>query len=208
MVDIEAEEGWVDHVVAREFPELRMRYTVIDAGPVKSPVEMQHRLDDISTRFRGRKAMELPSKPIPSAYRVFQRQVGLNPETHPSPIEAVSRDRILRGTFISRNRLLDALLIATIESQIAIAVVDADTVDLPLGIRQVRTDDATELPDGTLAIADANGVVAELLGPPEPPNEVHLHTTRTAVVAVGVAGIADWMLEDALWRVADIAVAK
>jgi DNA/RNA-binding domain of Phe-tRNA-synthetase-like protein len=208
MIDVAVEDGWVDHVVAREFPELRMRYTVIDAGPVKSPPEMQHRLNDISSRFRGRKAMELPSKPIPSAYRVFQRQVGLNPEAHPSPIEAISRDRILRGTFVSRNRLLDALLIATIESQIAIAVVDADTIELPLGIRQVRAGDATELPIGTLVVADASNVVAELLGLPEPPHEVHLHTTRTVVIAIGVAGIADWMLEDALWRVADIAVAK
>jgi DNA/RNA-binding domain of Phe-tRNA-synthetase-like protein len=208
VVDIEAEDGWVDHVVAREFPKLRMRYAVIDAGPVKSPPEMQHRLEDISTRFRGRKAMELPSKPIPSAYRVFQRQVGLNPEINPSPIEAISRDRILRGTFLSRDRLRDALLIATIESQIAIAVLDADTVELPLGIRQVRADDATELPIGTLVVADASNAVAELLGPPEPPNEVHMHTTRSAVVAIGVAGIADWMLDDALWRVADIAVTK
>jgi DNA/RNA-binding domain of Phe-tRNA-synthetase-like protein len=208
MVDVDAEDGWVDHVVAREFPKLRMRYCVIEAGPVKSPAEMQHRLNDISSRFRGQKAMELPSKPIPSAYRVFQRQVGLNPETHPSPIEAISRDRILRGTFLSRNRLLDALLIATIESQIAIAVVDADTIELPLGIRQVRAEDRTDLPVGTLVLADATGVVAELLGAPEPANEVHLHTTRTAVVAIGVAGIADWMLDDALWRVADIAIAK
>lgn len=208
MIDIDAEDGWVDHVVAREFPQLRMRYTVIDAGPVKSPIEMQHRLNDISTRFRGQKAMELPSKPIPSAYRVFQRQVGLNPETHPSPIEAISRDRILRGTFLSRDRLRDALLIATIESQIAISVIDADTVELPLGIRQVRADDSTELPGGTLALADADGVIAELLGPPEPAHEVHLHTKRTVVAAIGVAGIADWMLDDALWRVADIAVTK
>jgi DNA/RNA-binding domain of Phe-tRNA-synthetase-like protein len=208
VVDIEAEDGWVDHVVAREFPQLRMRYTVIDAGPVKSPIELQDRLLDISGRFRGQKAMQLPSKPIPSAYRVFLRQVGLDPESHPSPIEAVSRDRVLRGTFISRNRLLDALLIATIESQIAIAVVDADTIELPLGIRQVRADDITDLPVGTLVIADAERVVAELLGQPEPGHQVHLATTRTAVASIGVAGIADWMLDDALWRVADIAVTK
>lgn len=208
MIDIEAEDGWIDHVVAREFPQLRIRYTVIDAGPVTSPVEFRHRLEDISTRFRGQKAMELPSKPIPSAYRVFQRQVGLNPETHPSPIEAISRERILRGTFLSRNRLLDALLIATIESQIAIGVVDADTLEVPLGIRQVRPEDATDLPVGTLVVADPNTAVAELLGQPEPNHTVHLHTTRTVVFSIGVAGIADWMLDDALWRVADIAVAK
>lgn len=208
MIEIEAEDGWVDHVVAREFPQLRLRYTVIEAGLAPSPSEFRDRLNDISSRFRGPKAMELPSKPIPSAYRVFQRQVGLNPETHPSPIEAISRDRILSGTFPSRNRLLDSLLIATIESHIAIGAVDADTLELPLGIRQVRPDDATDLPVGTLVIADPNTVIAELMGLPEPGHAVHLGTSRTVIFSLGVAGIADWMLDDALWRVADIAVPK
>ena len=152
--------------------------------------------------------MELPTKPIPSAYRVFLRQVGLDPETRPSPIEAVTRERILRGIYRSTHRLADALTVATVESQIAISVLDADLIDLPLGIRTVREEDVTDLPVGTLVVADANGPAAELFGEPEPHCIVGADTTRTAVMAIGVKGIADWMLDDALWRVAEIAVAK
>jgi DNA/RNA-binding domain of Phe-tRNA-synthetase-like protein len=206
--DIDAEDGWVDHVVAREFPALRLRYAIIAAGATPSPIELRNRLDDLSTRFRARKAMELPTKPIPSAYRVFLRQVGLDPESRLSPIEAVTRDRILRGTYHSTHRLADALTVATVESQIAISVLDADLIDLPLGIRTVREDDATELPAGTLVIADANGPAAELFGEAEPHCIVGANTTRTTVMAIGVEGVADWMLDDALWRVAEIAVPK
>jgi DNA/RNA-binding domain of Phe-tRNA-synthetase-like protein len=208
MSDVDAEDGWIDHVVAREFPALRLRYAVIVAGATTSPVELRHRLDDLSTRFRARKAMELPTKPIPSAYRVFLRQVGLDPEARPSPIEAVTRERILRGIYRSSHRLADALTVATVESQIAISVLDADRIDLPLGIRTVREEDATDLPPGTLVVADTNGPAAELFGEPEPHCVVGADTTRTAVMAIGVKGIADWMLDDALWRVAEIAVAK
>lgn len=208
MADVDAEDGWIDHTVAREFPALRLRYAVIDAGPTVSPVELRQRLDDLSTRFRAHKAMELPTRPIPSAYRVFLRQVGLDPEAHPSPIEAVTRDRILRGNFPTTHRLADALTVATVESQIAISVLDAELLDLPLGIRAVRAEDSTELPVGTLVVADANGPAAELLGEPEPHCFVGANTTRTAVMALGVEGIADWMLDDALWRVAEIAVPK
>jgi DNA/RNA-binding domain of Phe-tRNA-synthetase-like protein len=208
MSDVDAEDGWVDHVVAQEFPALRLRYAIIPAGATTSPVELRHRLDDLSTRFRARKAMDLPNKPIPSAYRVFLRQVGLDPEVRPSPIEAVTRERILRGIYRSSHRLADALTVATVESQIAISVLDADRIDLPLGIRTVRAEDTTDLPTGTLVVAAANGPVAELFGEPEPHCIVGADTTRTAVMAIGVKGIADWMLDDALWRVAEIAVAK
>ena len=61
-----------------------------------------------------------------------------------------------------------------------------DTLQLPLGIRPVRDEDISDLPVGTLALADANNSVAELFGQPENANMVHLGTTRTAVAAIGV----------------------
>lgn len=205
MEDIKAEDGWVDHVVAREFPGLRLRYTVIPARPEASPAELKDRLADLSNRYLGFHAMSLPRQPIPTAYRVFLRQVGLDPDTQPSPVEAASRERIVRGSFASHDRICDALTIATVESQVALSVVDADSVELPLGIRPVRADDHSDLALGTLALADANREIASLFGSPRLDCEVGPRTRSVAAAAIGVEGIADWMLDDALWRFADIA---
>jgi DNA/RNA-binding domain of Phe-tRNA-synthetase-like protein len=205
VVDIETEEGWVDHAVAREFPALRLRYTVVEAGPEIPSKALRDRLKDLSTRFSGRHSMELPTKPIPAAYRIFMRQVGLDPDIHLSPVESYFSDRILRGGFLNYNSVADALTIAIVESHVALTVVDADLIELPLGIRPVRLEDESDLALGTLCIADAKGVISSLLAAPEVSNELNPHTKRTVFMAIGVEGVADWRLDDALWRVAEIA---
>jgi hypothetical protein len=190
------EIGWIDHELAAEFPDLDLRYVVLEARLDSSPLELRNQLADMSTRFRGPQALALPTKPVPSAYRAFFRQVGLDPEVVRNPAEAVTYERILRGGFRSYNHLADALTSAIVETHVALGALDADTVAEPLGIRPDT--------DGVLVIADADQSVAALFGPPLPGFEPRPRTRRVAITAVGVAGVHDWMLDHALWRVADL----
>lgn len=190
------EIGWIDHRVAAEFPDLDLRYVVLETGLEPSPPEMRGQLADMSTRFRGPQAMSLPSKPVPSAYRAFFRQVGLDPEVVRNPAEAVSYDRIMRGTFRSYNRVADAIVATIVETHIALGALDADTLSEPLGIRPGD--------DGVLNIVDADHTIGALFDRPLAEFEPTLHTRRIAITAVGVAGVHAWQLDYALWRVADL----
>ena len=202
--ELDAESGWLDHRFAGEFPTVSMRYTVIEATNLRSSPAMRSRLADHSTKFTGTYAMELPRHQIPAAYRAFYRQLGLNPDAQPPALEAIARERILRGWFPSHGVVSDALLVATIESHIALQVIDAAELDGPLGIRPARTEDSPTFTPGTLVIADAQKPVAELFGPPVDSCVVSAVTTSIAIYAVGVPGMDPWLLDDALWRVADM----
>lgn len=189
------EIGWVDHGLAAEFPELALHYVVVEARLSPSPPELLGQLADLSTRFRGRQAIALPTKPVPSAYRAFFRQVGLDPDVHRNPAEAVSYDRVMRGTYPSFNRVADAIRATIVETHIALGALDADTLSGPLGIRPGD--------DGVLGLVDADHSLGPLFGPLDPTFLPSVRTDRVAVTAVGVEGIPVWMLDHALWRVAD-----
>ena len=190
------ETGWIDNQLAAEFPELGLRYAIFDGVVEPTPPEMWNQILDLSTQFRGAPAMALPSKPAPSAYRAFFRQVGLDPDVVRNPVEAIAFDRIMRGTFRSVHRVADALTVAIVETHIALSVMDADTLSEPLGI---RPDD-----EGILVLADADRTIGPLFGPPPGDVMPSLRTRRLAVTAVGVAGIPAWLVDYGLWRVADL----
>lgn len=190
------ETGWIDNTLAAEFPELGLRYAVFDGAVAPTPPEMWNQMLDLSTRFRGAPAMALPSKPAPSAYRAFFRQVGLDPDVVRNPVEAIAYERIMRGTFRSVHRVADALTIATIETHIALSVMDADLLSQPLGIRPDE--------EGVLVLADADRTIGPLFGPPPADVKPSLRTRRLAVTAVAVAEIPGWLVDYGLWRVADL----
>jgi hypothetical protein len=192
---VSIEIGWVDYKLAAEFPELELRYVAVDARLEASPPELVGQLADLSTRYRGPQAIALPTKPVPSAYRAFFRQVGLDPDVYRNPVEAISYDRIMRGHFPSFNRVADALRATIVETHIALGVLDAETISGPLGIRPAE--------NGVLSIVDADHTLSPLFGPPEHDFAPNARTQRILVTAVGVAGVPTWKLDHALWRVAD-----
>ncbi len=53
---------------------------------------MKERLRLLSDRFGGAQAIALRQKPIPWAYRVFFRHIGLDPDRTPTPVEEVALD--------------------------------------------------------------------------------------------------------------------
>ena len=79
--------------------------------------------------------MNVRQEPIPAAYRVFFRHIGLDPDVTRTPIEAAVLERMLEGGFLSEGLLADILTIGLIDTAVPVWALDADTVNGPLGIR-------------------------------------------------------------------------
>jgi DNA/RNA-binding domain of Phe-tRNA-synthetase-like protein len=198
------ERGWVALDVAGEFPGLAIAWTTVESGSGRSPRQVKERLRELSNRFRGGHAIQMRQRPIPWAYRVFYRQIGLDPDQTRTPIEELALERMKHGAFVSSNQLDDALTIAIVETGVALRAFDADRTEGRLGIRTSAPGEALEgrpgeLPSGTLVIADERRPVALLFGATADGRGVHPHTDRITLAALGVKGVPDIAVEEALW---------
>jgi DNA/RNA-binding domain of Phe-tRNA-synthetase-like protein len=210
--DPELHAGWIDPVVGREFPELRLVDCEVDVRPARrSPAPVKHRLRLLSNRFHGAQAVSLRRDPVPAAYRIFFRHIGLDPDATPTPLEAAVLERMLRGGFQSRNLVDDALLVGLVETGVPVWALDASTVQDDLGIRPAQADerlgrepDARRLPGGTLVVADASAAVAVLFGELAAGQGVTPRTRRMTLFAVQVAGVPAIHVEEALWTCASV----
>ena len=102
---------------------------VVERGSGRSTPEIKARLAELANRFSGAQAVNLRHQPIPWAYRVFFRHIGLDPDVSRTPVEQLALERMRSGGFASRNLLDDALTIAVAESGVAIRALDADRVE-------------------------------------------------------------------------------
>jgi len=203
------EIGAVEPALRAEFPGLGLRYVSIGRGSGRSPREVKQRLRLLSDRFGGAQAINLRHQPIPWAYRVFFRHIGLDPDEQPTPVEEVALQRMLHGAFKSRNLLDDALTIAMVESRVPVRAFDADQIEARLWIRGSVEGEGLEgrpgdLPSGTLVIADAVRPVSLLFGALGSGRGVHPKTERMILASVQVAGVPDIAVEEALWLAGDI----
>jgi DNA/RNA-binding domain of Phe-tRNA-synthetase-like protein len=201
--------GPIASELAEEFPGLTLVALPVDRGSGRSGRAVKERLRILSDRFAGAQAVALRQQPIPSAYRVFFRHIGLDPDVQRTPVEELALRRMKDGAFKSRSVLDDALTIAMIESGVAVRAFDLDRVSAPLGIRPSSPGEALEgrpgeLPVGTLVIADAERPVALLFGAVGSGRGVTPKTRRTLLVAVGVAGVPAIAVEEALWLAAGV----
>jgi DNA/RNA-binding domain of Phe-tRNA-synthetase-like protein len=203
------EAGWVAPELREEFPGLALRYLLIEHGSGRAPRQVKKRLSALSNRFSGPQAINLRHQPIPWAYRVFYRHIGLDPDEQQTPVEAVALERMKRGGFISRSLLDDALTIAIIESGVALRAFDAGRVEGCLGIRQTEPGEGLEgrpgeLPPGTLVIADQTRPLGLLFGATAAGRGVQPRTARMLLVAVQVKGVPEIAVEEAIWLAADV----
>lgn len=201
--------GTVARELAAEFAGLGLRYRIVERGSGRSPKVVKERLRELSDRFSGPQAITLRQKPIPWAYRVFFRHIGLDPDRTLTPVEQMSLDRMRQGRFKSENLLDDALTIAVVESGVALRAFDADKMAGGLALRasepgEVLAGRPGELPSGTLVIADERQPVALLFGATGEGLGVHPKTKRTMLVAVLVKGVPDMVAEEALWIAAAV----
>jgi DNA/RNA-binding domain of Phe-tRNA-synthetase-like protein len=202
---------FVSPEIAAEFPELRLRECTFEARSGPSPPELRERLRVLSSRFRGAQAIELRRQPIAHAYRVFFRHIGLDPDEHHTPVEALALERLKAGGFVSRSLLDDALTIAVMETGVPVWGLDAERVEGELGLRPARRGErlgsgeyASDIPAGRLVLADDAGPVGVLFGRLAPGRGVGPRTARITLLALQVAGVPDIHVEEALWTVADI----
>jgi DNA/RNA-binding domain of Phe-tRNA-synthetase-like protein len=204
-----AEHGAVDPALREEFPGLYLRWLEVPRGSGRSPRALKRRLAALSDRFAGPQALAFRTKPIPWAYRVFHRHIGLDPDEQPTPPERVVLDRMLKGGFVSRSLLDDALTIAMIESGVPLIAFDAGALDGPPSIRPTLPGEGLEgrpgaLPEGTLVIADDVRPLALLFGALASGRGVTPATRRTVLLVVGVAGVPEIAVEEALWMAAEV----
>lgn len=207
---VSLDDGWIDARLAEEFPELRLATAGVECAPGRSPEGLRRQLRHLSDRMTGAKAIKLRSEPIPSAYRVFYRLIGLDPDQTRTPVEDAALGRLFVGGYRSHGLVDDALLLALVETGVPIYAVDEDTLAGPLGVRLSRPGERLgqgehdpDLAPGRLVVADPEQPVAVLFGPIAPGHRVTKASRRLRLMAVGVAGVPAIHVEEALFACAE-----
>jgi DNA/RNA-binding domain of Phe-tRNA-synthetase-like protein len=209
MTDAPPESGWLAPELREEFPGLALRFVTVDRGSGRSPREVRARLAGLADRFSGAQAINLRHQPIPWAYRVFYRHIGLDPDEQRTPVEQLALERMQKGGFPSKSLLDDALTIATVESGVALRAFDADRVSGRPGIRPSGSGEELEgrpgeLPAGTLVIADEERPLALLFGATAAGRGVESKSKRTLLCGIQVKGVPDIAVEEAVWLATEV----
>jgi DNA/RNA-binding domain of Phe-tRNA-synthetase-like protein len=200
--------GWRSEEVQRELPGLRVVHAraSLGRGREDSPPTVRQRLRELSNRWAGPHAINLRRQPIPSAYRVFFRQIGLDPDVVRTPIEEAMLVRMLQGGFYSNNLLADSLLIALVDTGVPVWALDPALIDGPLGVRPSREGEplgrspaALRLPAGRLVVADASTALAILFGEIAPGHAAQAVAGELTLFTLQVPGVPSLHVEEALW---------
>lgn len=197
-------QGWVAPHIAAEFPGLGIAWVEVDGQHGRSPDGVRHRLRELSDRFYGAQAIQMRERPIPWAYRVFYRQIGLDPDRTRTPIEQLTFERIREGAFKSQGMPADALTVAIVETGVALRAFDAERLQGSLCVRDSAPGESLagqpgELAQGTLTIADEKRPVGLLFGETADGYGVGPESRRLAIVAVQVNGVPQIAVSEALW---------
>jgi len=201
----------VDETELRELlGPLGLVHAPVEARPGRSTREVKLRLRAMADRYTGGKVIHMRQDPVPWAYRVFSRQVGIDPDTDRTPVEAIALERLKHGGLKSENLLDDALTIATAETGVPLIALDADRVDGDLGLRLAASGEmlgATRpLSAGQIVVADANRPLAVVLGDVAEDAGVVPATERMVLCALSVKGVPRISVEEALWIAAEVLV--
>jgi hypothetical protein len=198
------EQGLVAPHIAAEFPGLGLAWVEVDGRPARTSEPVLRRLRDLSDRFYGSHAIHMRERPIPWAYRVFFRQIGLDPDRTRTPVEQLALDRLHDGAFASRGMPADALTIATVETGVALRAFDAAKISGRLCIRDSAPGESLpgkpgELAQGTLTIADERAPLELLFGGAATDGQLAPGSGRIVVAAVQVKGVPQAAIDEALW---------
>ena len=203
--------GWLEPEVERELPGLRLiagEVRVGRSGPLSgdSPPDIQARLRELSSRVRGARAIGVRSEPVAGAYRIFFRHIGLDPDVERTPLEAALAQRMLHGGFLTGGLLEDILLIALIDTGVAVWALDTETIEGRLGIRTSREGErlgraggGPAPAPGTLVVADSSAALAPLFGESAPGHGAGPQSRRLTLFALQVPGVPALYVEEALW---------
>jgi DNA/RNA-binding domain of Phe-tRNA-synthetase-like protein len=206
-LDLDLREGWVEPELADEFPQLGLVHTSVEARPGPSPRELKERLRGLADRYTGAKVIHMRQDTVPWAYRVFSRQVGIDPDTDRTPVEAIALERLRHGGLRSENVVDDALTVAIAETGVPLVALDGDRVEGELGLRLSRLGEKLgalrPLSRRQIVIADAGRPVAVVLGEAGDEVGVTPDSERMVLCALRVKGVPRISVEEALWTAAE-----
>ena len=204
----ELERGWVAFDLAQEFPSLALWLMRVQARSGRSPEPVRRRLRRLSDRITGGHVIHMRQDAVPWAYRVFWRQVGIDPDTDRTPVEQIALDRLKWGGIRSRSLLDDALVIATFETGVPVIALDADKVGKALGLRLTGDDErlggtGRSLSSRQIVVADEDRCLAVLSGEVSEDHGVRSATRSMVLCALQVKGVPEISVEEALWTASD-----
>lgn len=206
----EPSEGWIAGDLAAEFPDLKLLEMTVPARDGRSGRDLRERLRAQARRWYGAKAIAVRSQPVPQAFRVFFRQIGLDPDATRTPMEQVVLDRLMHGDLRSRGVVADAVTLAIIETGVPVWALDHDALDGALGLRGALPGErlgegpyADDQPPGRLVLADGAGPVSVLFGDVAPSRAVSRPTRAVRLCSMRVAGVPEVHAEEALWLCAE-----
>lgn len=202
------DRGWVDRELAQEFPSLGLWLMRVEGGSRRSPHAVRQRLRKLSDRITGGYVIHMRQDPVPWAYRVFWRQIGIDPDTDRTPVERIALDRLEWGGLRSRNLLDDALVIGTFETGVPVMAFDAHRVGRAIGLRLAGDDErlgaeGRRLSTRQIVVADEDNCLAVLSGEVSPDHGVTRSTRSMVLCALQVKGVPEISVHEALWTVSD-----
>ncbi len=209
MRDPELERGWVDVELEEEFPGLGLWLTWVRPRSYRSPEAVRVRLRALASRITGGHVIHMRQDHVPWAYRVFWRQVGIDPDTDRTPVEEIALERLRRGGLKSRNLLDDALTISTLETGVPIMAFDAERVGTAIGLRltgdgELLGGSGRSLSTRQIVLADESRPLAILSGEVSEEHGVTPATREIVLAALAVEGVPRISIEEALWTVAEM----
>ena len=207
IAELDLRDGWVAPELAEDFPELGLTYAPLEARPGPSPRPVKQRLRALADRYTGGKVVHMRQDPIPWAYRVFSRQVGIDPDSDRTPVEALAVERLRHGGLRSENLVDDALTIAIAETGVPVIALDGDRVGASLGLRAAAAGEelgpGRPLPAGRLVVADEERPLAILLGEVSETAGVTRASERMILAALAVKGVPRISVEEAVLLAAE-----
>jgi DNA/RNA-binding domain of Phe-tRNA-synthetase-like protein len=207
MIDLQLTEGWVESELAGDFPELGLVHAPLEVKPRKTPPEVKRRLRALADRYTGGKVIHMRQDSVPWAYRVFSRQVGIDPDVDRTPVEAIAVERLRHGGIESHNLVDDALTIAIADTGVPVFALDGDKVEGELGLRLARPGEqlagVRQVSARQLVVADDARPVALVLGEVAHDAGVTWDTERMVLCALRVKGVPPIAVEEALWSAAE-----
>ncbi|MFA9269579.1 MAG: hypothetical protein ACEQSX_02305 [Baekduiaceae bacterium] len=188
--------GAIDPRVEADLPGLALWELIAPAAlHRRRDPDVRDRLRELAGRITGAVAIEARQDEIVHAYRVAFRHTGLDPDVDRTPYEAALVERLRHGGFPSRDVITDALLLALLDTKVAVVACDDASLRGPLRIT---------LDDGAIVLADEARTVAPLWGAPAPELLPAADTAVVRLAAVtpgGVPAVAAW---ESLDRVTDL----
>ena len=194
----------VEPELAEELPGLGLWTTRVRARSGPSPGSVRRRLNMLAGRISGAHVVHMRQDPIPWAYRVLWRQVGLDPDVDRPPAERAAVERLRAGGLPSQNLLDDAITLAVLETGVPVMAFDAERVGALLSLRltargELLGGSGPRLSARQIVVADEHRALATMDGRVAEERGVTRATTRMVLAALQAANVPVISVEEALF---------